>query len=723
MSTEEKRAEFLKILRDSYPTMPVICVKKYENDYRWPTERLLGELDLRELEEVNLRKTRPNEIIFDIEDPKLLHILRNQFDLRQWNYEVWQTGSRGYHVSVLFDNLADLELELRNRIRKHLIKEYNTDEALSKESHFLALEYTPHFKTGNEKYLFDKHYEEVHLNTIEESLIAKCREELNTQATLVEETNYIVDEEFKDFAFKDPYIKYVLSNKIEAGDRNNVLFKNLAIGLVKSGLDKYQRDKLITALVNNCPGKNIGEFQGWIEKALRGELQDYNKFEMVKWAIKYGYPVMYKTEEEIHQEELLTIKELWDAIWNSTIQCQPIWKDLAFYNLISTLIDERLDDYRIHVIFSSDPGSGKDAGLNLIQKILEDLGYNTSRPVSVTDRTLVGAVNQFAVEFNTKHGLSAENPVQGNKTYRETKQFGLLSNCHWMAFGESESVFRPGAHNRLIQSIVRQAMDEARTVERGVAGENIKIKSNTSFVLVTYPDNETIYKILHNGLFQRALYYNKDVTEDETKSIRSHIIKKLFNDDIKSHFPEKEYFALLEKKLKDMIAWYKEIPRDFKSFPNADKYIESLWAELDRSYSALPAIDKKILESIARRGAKNHHKLCVLKMISSKQTVLTKPDIDECFSLLNHCIESVKGLMAAIGKQDKRVAVLLHVLKSESKTITQIAKELKNQIHINSHRTIQKLLKQCIDVGIVSEYKASYETLYMLTDKGRDLIE
>jgi hypothetical protein len=48
------------------------------------------------------------EIIFDCEDKITTELTIEKLKKRQWSHEVWHTGSRGYHISVIFSNLEDL---------------------------------------------------------------------------------------------------------------------------------------------------------------------------------------------------------------------------------------------------------------------------------------------------------------------------------------------------------------------------------------------------------------------------------------------------------------------------------------------------------------------------------------------------------------------------------------------------------------------------------------
>lgn len=705
------KSEFLKEMRLIAPSMKVHFIDQ-ANHKIWDNEKILSDLSLEELSEVNLRKQLPNEIILDIEEKYKIDDIKKRLDSKEWNYEVWETGSRGYHIKLVFGNIGFLEIELREAIKNYIIKEFDTDKKLAKENQWMALEWAYHFKSGKQKILIDDDTSHT-INQIPNDVIEYCKKELelNKNVSVIQ-----TDEDFKDF-LKDPYLDFMLKNKIEDGDRNNILFKNIAIGLVRSGLNKEDIVKIAERIILNCPGKNIGEFMGWVDKALLGDMKEYNKSEMIQWSLRYNQPVLYKLVSDETMESLMDIKMLWDALWSNKITEQPIWKDLCFYNMLSTIIDEREEDYRIHTIFSSYSSTGKDEGINLVKEILDELNYKCYKPSEVTDRTMVGAVNQSAIEFNTKWGLDEGN-IMDNKghKYKDPKEEGLLASADWIAFGESESVFQPGAYNKKLQIILRQAMDKSREVEKGVSGYMLKFFTHTVFTFTTYSMPNTVYALLSNGLFQRALYYNRELSEEEEKKIREHIINNKFNKIIKD---EKSYKALMIKKLKDIKIWY-QANRKFNMFEGGNHYINNLLDNYEKQYNVLLPQDKKIMGSIVRRASNNLYKLVVLRAIYNQRNDIYKKDVDEAFQLLKYCIDSVKDLTINQSKEKKVILGLLMMLKDESKNTMTVHHELEEKLRMKSTNARTNLIKKVKSLGFITDFQESKFTMLMITDKGRE---
>lgn len=714
---EQKKLEYAKDLQINYPDLLVMYLDK-ANNTSWDKEQAISTLSDEKIQQFNLRKQTSEEVILDIEEPLKLDEIKRLIKDRDWSYEIWATGSRGYHIKIKFDNLSALSLDLRNRVRKYLISSFDTDTSLSSEAHFLACEYSKHFKTGNYKTLFETIGNKF--NSLPNDIINYCKQDLEHYQNINNNLDYKPQVNFENY-LEDPYLKYILSNNIVDGERNSVLFKNIALGLVKAGLKPEDIFKIGKKIVDNCPGKHINEFMGWVNKAIKGDIKDYNKHELVNWSAKYNHPILYDLISEIDERELMGIKTLWDIIWNHRIAVQPIWKDLCFYNMISTILKEKDEDYRLHIIFSSYSRSGKDEGINLIKEILDRLNFKTHKPSEITDRTLIGGINQSAIDFNTKYGLDENTLVNKGKRYKEPKEEGILATADWMAFGESESVFKPGTYNKGIQRIFRQAMDKSRFIEKGVSGHIIPFYSNTVFVFTTYSMPKTVYELLNNGLFQRTLYYNKELTHDDHIQIRKHIVRNKFGKN-NDKYDEKIYMALLIKLLKELKIWYNE-NKKFTFFKDSDEYINTfIWDKYEAKYSALPSEDKNIMDSMVRNAAINLDKISILKAISERRSDIYKDDIDSSFKILEHCIESIKFLIMNQNPEKKRLVSLMMLLKDGSKNASVVYEELEYKLGIKSSRTKNALLQKAKALDYINKFDSGRFTMYNITEKGLDFL-
>jgi len=711
------RENIIKEILKKVPDMKVLYIDKV-SESKWPHEKIITDLTPEEFKQFNLRKQLPNEILLDLEEKWQLDGVLKKLEDKKWSYVVWETGSRGYHISVKFSNLEEQPLELRNRIRKYIINYFQTDEKMARENQWMAMELTPHFKTGNRKLLVNfMNYEAPTI--IDKDIIDYCKKDIE----LVKRKQIENKEIIKDYNKNDPYLKYVLTHTIEAGDRNNVLFKNLAIGLVRAGLTREQIIPYAENIVRNCPGKMVGEFMGWVDKALSGKMTDYNKEELVQWSVNYGKPILYETYKDEDLLDLMTIKQLWDELWEHTIISQPVWRELCYYNMLGTIVDERDPniDLRTHVIFASDSGSGKDEGVNLVRNILERLGYKTKSPSTVTDKTLIGNINQSKIDFNVKYQLSPDEPVKGKYVYKEPIEKGWLEDTNWLAFSESEFILKPGAYNKNIQIILRQAMDKARRVDKGVSNYEIKIRTNTTFMMTTFPMNNVINSVLHNGLFQRTLFYNKNLKESEHKAIRLFTSKRNFGIN-KDDFNREKYISKLLEKLRIMKQWYTENRTKIEYEEGSDKVVNALWDKLEKEYSSFFPSDKNILNTIVRRANENLRKMTTLNTIARQKTFVTKNVIRECFEISKASFDSIKELLVKQNVTVKRTYSIMQKIASESISKSMMYEYMKDNFGIKSSGKAIKIIKDLIEREYVTVFKIGRTEMLSLTGKGRDYL-
>jgi len=76
-----------------------------------------------------------------------------------------------------------------------------------------------------------------------------------------------------------------------------------------------------------------------------------------------------------------------------------------------------------------------------------------------------------------------------------------------------------------------------------------------------------------------------------------------------------------------------------------------------------------ILDSIIRRSAVNLHKLINLTAVWKMKKNITSNDVDDCFSLLKTCIDSVRSLIVTQNKSTKQTSTILLLLKGGSMRI------------------------------------------------------
>ena len=97
-------------------------------------------------EAINQRQILPHEIVLDIEDPKELNpIIEN---LRKWGWNncfIFKTGSKGFHIHIFGNRNMTIEE------KEAIVGKLGTDIQKCSEKNLIALEYCPHWRTGNLK--------------------------------------------------------------------------------------------------------------------------------------------------------------------------------------------------------------------------------------------------------------------------------------------------------------------------------------------------------------------------------------------------------------------------------------------------------------------------------------------------------------------------------------------------------------------------------------------
>ena len=94
---------------------------------------------------INQRQILPFEIVLDIEERNGIKEILNE--IKKWNIEfsVYDTGSRGYHIHILYSR------DLKKREKTAIIKKSKADMQKDSNKTMIALENSPHWKTGKIK--------------------------------------------------------------------------------------------------------------------------------------------------------------------------------------------------------------------------------------------------------------------------------------------------------------------------------------------------------------------------------------------------------------------------------------------------------------------------------------------------------------------------------------------------------------------------------------------
>jgi len=123
------------------------------------------------------------------------------------------------------------------------------------------------------------------INTLPQDLIDKAIKTVERNKT----TNLNADIEFSTYSETDPFFQYVKTHIIPDGtNRNDVVYPNVILGLVKQGLTDEQIEAILKPIIEtNFPGKTYAEAKGWLKKARSGLIKDYNVIQLNNWIKTY----------------------------------------------------------------------------------------------------------------------------------------------------------------------------------------------------------------------------------------------------------------------------------------------------------------------------------------------------------------------------------------------------------------------------------------------------
>lgn len=328
----------------------------------WKKWKFYSRCTKNQIETANQRTIFKSEIVLDVDNQKNIPKVIEKLKQHKYSYERYGTKSKGEHIHMFFPELDNYTDDQVNKIKKKFIRFFDCDLHKASTRTMIALEYAQHWKSGMVKEQIEK------IDNGDNKLNAEFLKALDEKETFVP-----LDYENIDIA-TEPLIQFCMNNIIEKGGRNNVLFKNLAVLLVKSGLNDDQIKAICNQIVHNCPGKNINELIGWINKVRRGEITHFNKFEINKWSETNGYgfqiPKYFITLEDVHN-----IYKKWFKL-----------DDMNRIDVIlATALTRKLTGTPVWLILISNSGDMKTEQI----VAMDDYGETTKNIYKFTARTLV----------------------------------------------------------------------------------------------------------------------------------------------------------------------------------------------------------------------------------------------------------------------------------------------------------------------------------------------
>ncbi len=96
-------------------------------------------------EQINQRQILPFEIVLDVEEKKQIKPIIEKLEKWGWEYSIWETGSRGYHIHLIGQR------DLKEKEKEAIVRDLGTDMQKCSGKTLIALEHEKHWKTNKPK--------------------------------------------------------------------------------------------------------------------------------------------------------------------------------------------------------------------------------------------------------------------------------------------------------------------------------------------------------------------------------------------------------------------------------------------------------------------------------------------------------------------------------------------------------------------------------------------
>lgn len=224
-----------------------------------------------------------------------------------------------------------------------------------------------------------------------------------------------------------------------------------------------------------------------------------------------------------------------------------------------------LMDLRVSFFMIFPSRMGKGQLIKVVESIGKNLGLKIKRVSYLNQASLIGSINQYAIEYNLKQKLS-----DGMKGYINPVIYGVLAKYDILIFPEAKKLVKGinEGDTEFILSTLQEALDYPGIIDKTMKDSDypISYESTISIFATTYYIKEISELLLEQGFFQRIITYKKNLSIEEVKQLRKEIIEKFRQKNVKD-------FKMLSKNFSDLILNYK---RDEKILVFTDETIDEL---------------------------------------------------------------------------------------------------------------------------------------------------
>jgi len=295
--------------------------------------------------------------------------------------------------------------------------------------------------------------------------------------------------------------------------------------------------------------------------------------------------------------------ELYGKIGLHVLLGQAISKHV-YYRMGSREIDPR-----VHLLLIKPQGTGKGAGYGFVDRMAKRLGLDFQSLTESTDAGLIGTTRSEGSDNVVVPGLLQTADIVGME--EASVLFDYTSE-----FSKKNMTYMQITMNPLEDSSCR--------IDKQLGGELIQFKPHASFLLMTYPPDRLVDKLLKTGFIDRVIPVFEDVTLEE----RLQVIKKMSqNINIKDKESFDREFEFVAKRLDTIVSKYQkdkvciQIPEKIHSvmLPIINEFAMKV---LDASPKA-----REKLEHFISRLYENLLKLAIHHAILCRRQVLEVGDV------------------------------------------------------------------------------------------------
>jgi len=278
----------------------------------------------------------------------------------------------------------------------------------------------------------------------------------------------------------------------------------------------------------------------------------------------------------------------------------------VYYRMGSRKIDSR-----IHLLLIKPQATGKGAGYTAVARASGALGINFQKLTEATDAGLVGTVNPEAESEDDSiiDGLLKTADIVGME--EASVLFDLTSE-----FSKKNMTY--------FQIMMNSIYDDSNEISKKLGGRTIRLKPHGSCLLMSYPPDRLVDKIVKTGFIDRLVTIFEDVTLED----RLDVIKKMSdNINVSTDESYKKDFDFIVERLEYIKKQYSKVETNITITDDIRKLILQVIDEFAmKILDASPKAREK-LERFVSRLFEILVKLAVHHAIISNRTNLEVADV------------------------------------------------------------------------------------------------